>query len=101
MKIVEKEEIKRIIKPVYDVGDIVCVQIDKYNERWGIITHISKNETYNVTIFGKRKENLTQISYTNINPYEDVYETKMKRLRTKDPDIERQKYLSEKFKQKG
>ena len=101
MKIVEKEEIKRTIKPVYDVGDIVCVHIDKNTEKWGIITYKFKNETYKVTIFGKNVTDSMQISYGNINPYEDVYETKMKRLMRKDPDMERQKYLANKSKQKG
>lgn len=101
MKIVEKEEIRRTIKPVYDVGDIVCVHIDKNTEKWGIITYKSKNETYSVTIFGKNEAYSMRISYCNINPYEDVYETKMKHLIRKDQDMERKKYLEKKLKQKG
>lgn len=101
MKIVEKEEIRRTIKPVYDVGDIVCVHMDKNTEKWGIITYKSKNETYSVSIFGKMEPYSIRISYRDINPYEVVYETKMKRLMRKDPDMEKQKYLANKSKQKG
>jgi len=101
MKIVEKEEIRRTIKPVYDVGDIVCVHMDRNTEKWGIITYKSKNDTYSVSLFGKNEALSIRISYGNINPYELVYETKMKRLMRKDPDIERQKYLANKLKQKG
>lgn len=101
MKVVEKEEIRRTIKPVYDVGDIVCVHTDKNTEKWGIITYRSKNDTYSVSLFGKNEALSIRISHININPYELVYETKMKRLMRKDPDMERQKYLAEKSKQKG
>ena len=101
MKIVEEEEIKRTIKPVYDVGDIVCVHMNSMTEKWGIITYKGKNDTYSITIFGKKEAYLTRISYNNINPYEAVYETKMKHLMRKDPDMERQKYLEKKSKQKG